>query len=44
MTIEIFTGTPEALQVRLAAIVAMPATINDVITTHNRGTYIILWT
>lgn len=44
MTVEIFEGTPTALQVRIAAIIAGAGTINDVIPTHNRGVYLILWT
>jgi len=45
MTVEIFLGNPEALLVKLAAIIAAgPSVINQVVTTHQKGKYIILWT
>ena len=44
MTVEYFSGSPEALQVRLAAIIVGAGTINEVIVTHRKAVYIILWT
>lgn len=43
MTIELFEGTPLALQVRLTAI-AGASTINFVLLTHVKGSYIIAFT
>lgn len=44
MTVELFEGTPEALEARLTAIIANPNVINFVIPTHQKGKYIILYT
>ena len=44
MTVEIFTGTPSALKVRLEVLIAATSTINNVIVTSQSGVYIILWT
>lgn len=44
MTTEVFTGNPDALAVRIAAIIAAAGAINFVIKTHEKGKYIILWT
>ena len=44
MTVEIFTGDPEALKAKLDAIIAGPNVVNQVIVSHQKGTYIILWT
>jgi len=44
MTVEKFEGNPDALIVRLQAIIGGGGTINDVLLSHNRGVYIIMWT
>jgi hypothetical protein len=45
MTTELFEGNPEALQARLVALLAGPATtINFVLLTHSKGKYIIAYT
>ena len=43
MTVELFQGTPEALQIRLAAIIAGAGTINTVMLTHAKSVYLIMW-
>jgi len=44
MTIELFQGSPEALQIRLAAIVGGGGTINQTMLTHAKSVYLIMWT
>jgi len=44
MTVEIFSGSPEKLKVRIDALVVALATINSVILSHEKGKYIILYT
>lgn len=43
MTVELFQGTPEALQARLEALIALPKTIDKVIATTEKGRYIIMY-
>jgi len=43
MTSELFEGNPEALQARLLVLLATK-TINQVMLTHVKGKYIILYT
>lgn len=43
MIVEYYTGTPEQLAIRLAVIIALPKTLNDVIVC-SKGVYIILYT
>ena len=43
MIVELFIGSPEKLAARLAVIIALPKTINDVIVAQ-KGHYIILYT
>lgn len=44
MTTELFEGKPEDLKARLDAIIAGAATINEVVVTHQKGKYIIIYT
>ena len=44
MTSELFEGSPDQLQARLTAIIGGGATINQVMLTHVKGKYIILYT
>jgi methionyl-tRNA formyltransferase len=44
MTTEIFLGTPEALKARLDALIGGGSTINQVVTTAQRGKYLIMYT
>jgi len=44
MTVEIFSGKPEALKVRLDALIAGASVINSVSLSHEKGKYIILYT
>ena len=44
MTVEIFQGNPEGLVARLQAIIGGAGTINQVLLSHEKGKYIIMWT
>ena len=44
MTTELFEGTPEALKARLDALIGGGSTINNVLVTHQKGKYIIMYT
>jgi len=44
MTVEIFTGSPEDLKLRLDTLIGGASVINNVIVSHQKGTYIILFT
>lgn len=44
MNVELFTGSPDDYKTRLEAIIAGAGAINFTFPSHQKGTYVIMWT